>query len=102
MPDYGHDTEVVNPCSPSIGDEGMPEIMKGSVGYACLPARPLEGGGGAGGMIPWVHLRRVICQASTLTGLTNTHGRRTYLVAVLRVLVNVWFSAIRRPSSILV
>jgi hypothetical protein len=34
--------------------------------------------------------------------LTNTHGQRTYLVAVLSALVNVWFSGMRLPLSVLV
>jgi hypothetical protein len=32
-----------------------------------------------------------------MVGLTNTHGQCTYLVAVLSVIVNVWFSGIRHP-----
>src|SRR6266542_3266165 len=40
--------------------------------------------------------------SSIRAGLTNTHGQRTYLVAVLSVLVNVWLIGITRPSSALV
>jgi hypothetical protein len=37
-----------------------------------------------------------------LAGLTKPHGQRTYLVAVLSALVNVWFSGMRRPLSVLI
>jgi hypothetical protein len=34
-----------------------------------------------------------------MAGLTNPHGQRTYLVAVLHLLVNVWFRWKMRAES---
>ncbi|HSF33492.1 MAG TPA: hypothetical protein VLK82_23845 [Candidatus Tectomicrobia bacterium] len=54
----------------------------------------------AGGPLPWVHVLRV-CLPGILQGrLTITQGQRTYLVAVLSVIVNVWLGAISRPAAV--
>jgi hypothetical protein len=37
-----HDAEVVNPRAPRIGDEGMPEIVKGGVGSRQMYGMPAQ------------------------------------------------------------
>ena len=54
-----HDAEVVNPRAPRIGDEGMPEIVKGGVAHARCAACPLKRMRDAGSMIMRGHLFRV-------------------------------------------
>ena len=74
--------------------EGLPEVVKGGVGHDGLAARPLKRLCGTGGVMAWVHIRR-----SRLPGTHHARideypmEQRTYLVAVLRGLVNVWFGS---------
>jgi hypothetical protein len=102
MSGNGHTAEIINPSSPSNGNKRMPEIVKGGMGHTSLLARSLEGMGDTRDVIPWIHLLRVRLPSSSLAGLTNTHGQRTYLVAVFSTLVNVWLIGIRRASSVFV
>jgi hypothetical protein len=58
-PGDGHDAGAVNAPVPGMGDEGMPEVVKGGVGHAGFAARPLKRMRNTRGMVTRVHLLRV-------------------------------------------
>jgi hypothetical protein len=98
LPYRRHDTAVAHPRAPRGSDEGMPESMKGGVAHAGSMACPLKRMRHAGSMMARIQKTGSACQEVTWVPLRKTHGQRTYLVAVLRAVVNVWCSVMHCPA----